>query len=162
MDLHPNVQPFEFLLGSWTGEGRGVYPTIDDFSYTETLSFTAAGGKPFLRYEQKTSGPQGSMHTEVGYLRPVGSDRLELVISQPTGQTELLEGEVRSDGLLFRFDTSVVVNSATAKQVDATKRTYTFTAQRTEVTTTFAMAAVGQTMRPHLESRLRKNQVAQE
>lgn len=162
MDLHPNVQPYEFLLGTWAGEGTGNYPTINDFSYRETLSFTATPGKPFLRYEQTTQGRHGPMHTEVGYLRPVGDNRLELVISQPTGQTELLEGKSQQDGLLFRFGTSVVVNSTTAKQVDATRRTYTFNAQRTEMTTTFDMAAVGQPMRPHLESRLGKNPVTQE
>ncbi|WP_156230746.1 FABP family protein [Corynebacterium occultum] len=156
MDLHPNVQPYEFLLGTWTGEGKGIYPTISKFSYTETLSFAAIPGKPFLRYEQKTMGPQGPMHTEVGYLRPVAEDRLELVVAQPTGQTELLEGEVRSEGRLFVFEKSVVKSSATAKQVDATKRTYTFNPERTEMLTAFGMAAVGQPMQQHLESRLLK------
>ncbi|MGP6174905.1 FABP family protein [Corynebacterium sp. A21] len=156
MDLHPNVQPFEFLIGIWTGEGRGMYPTISEFAYSETLNFAAVPGKPFLSYGQKTMGPQGPMHTEVGYLRPVSENRLEMVLAQPTGQTELLEGEVRSEGLLFVFEKSVVASSSTAKQVEATTRSYTFNAERTEVVTKFGMAAAGQPMQQHLHSRLVK------
>lgn len=158
MNLHPLVQPLESLIGSWNGIGRGHFPTIDDFDYTETITFEAIPGKPFLRYEQKTASPSGSpMHTEVGFLRPVGEDRIEFVIAQPTGQTELLEGtaQEQEDGTLrLHFDKSQVVNSATAKTVDATTRTYVFNALRSSVTTEFGMAAVGQEMQSHLVSDL--------
>src|SRR5699024_2929397 len=59
MDLHPNIAPYGFLTGTWTGKGHGFYPTIEDFSYDETLIFSTIPGKPFFRYEQKTMGPNG-------------------------------------------------------------------------------------------------------
>lgn len=159
MDLHPNLEPFAFLLGTWSGEGRGFYPTISDFSYSETLSFTTLPGKPFFRYEQKTQGPAGPMHTELGFLRPVGEGRLEFTIAQPTGQTELLGGTAREeDGLLIlEFDTSAVANTDTAKQVDETRRSYTIDADRTRMSTRFDMAAVGQELQQHLFSELQKD-----
>ncbi|QGU04481.1 FABP family protein [Corynebacterium comes] len=158
MELHPNLQPYAFLLGTWKGEGRGYYPTIDDFSYSETLTFAATPGKPFFRYEQKTMGAGGPMHTEAGFFRPVGEGRLEFVIAQPMGQTELLAGQAREEGdtLIFEFDPSTVANSPTAKQVDATSRSYTFNADRTSVKHRFHMGAVGQPMQQHLESELVK------
>src|SRR5699024_12191414 len=67
--------------------------TIEDFQYRESITFSAAPGKPFLKYEQHTTSPDGAaMHTEVGYLRPHEGGFIEFVLAQPTGQTELLEG----------------------------------------------------------------------
>lgn len=160
MNLHPLVQPLTSIVGTWNGLGRGHFPTISDFDYTETISFDAIPGKPFLRYEQKTMGAEDTpMHTECGFLRPIGDGRVEFTLAQPTGQTELLEGAVTDgdDGELFiELGTSTVVNSTSAKQVDATSRTYVVDADRTALVTEFGMAAVGQPMQRHLVSELTK------
>jgi hypothetical protein len=153
--LAPNLAPVASLLGTWKGEGAGSYPTIDDFSYTEEITFTDVG-KPFLHYVQKTWGPTGApMHTETGYLRIPGDGTAEFVLAQPTGQTELCEGTVRcdGDGVVLEFHASLV-NSASAKQVTSTHRRYDFSGD--EVTSTFAMAAVGQAMTHHLRAQLRR------
>lgn len=159
MELHALVKPLSFLIGTWEGEGRGHFPTIDDFRYSETLTFGAVPGKPFLRYEQKTAGPNGPMHTELGFLRPGTDGHIEFVIAQPTGQTELLEGTVKEQGdgtLTISFPESVVANTSTAKTVDAAVRTYVISADRTGLHTKFDMEAVGQSMQQHLVSDLRK------
>ena len=160
MNLHPLISEFEFLIGTWKGPGKGHYPTIDSFRYNETLTFMAIPGKPFLRYEQKTAGAENQpMHTEAGFFRPIGDGRVEFTLAQPTGQTEVLAGRVESgeDGeLAIVMDESTVVNSGTAKQVDATSRTWVLDAGRTELVTEFGMAAVGQPMQQHLVSELLK------
>lgn len=154
MDLHPNVRRVGYLIGTWTGPGRGYYPTIEEFSYEETVTFSALPGKPFLRYEQRTRGATGPLHTELGFLRPVGEKEVEFVLAQPTGQTELLTGVSTADGL--DFGDSRIVTSPTAKQVDATRRTYRLDAKGTTLDTAFFMGAVGQPVQQHLESTLRR------
>ena len=71
----------------------------------------------------------------------------------------MLEGRVEAgaDGeLSIVMDQSTVVNSGTAKQVDATARTWVLDVGRTELVTEFGMAAVGQPMQQHLVSELLK------
>lgn len=154
--LAPNLAPVGMILGTWAGQGAGSYPTIDDFSYTEEITFTDVG-KPFLHYVQKTRGPAGNpMHTETGFLRIPGDGTAEFVIAQPTGQTELCEGTVHAEAgsVVLEFAASLL-NSATAKQVTSTRRRYEFVGDA--VTTTFAMAAVGQPVTHHLRSEMRRS-----
>ena len=58
-----------------------IIHTIDDFTYIEESTYGHVG-KPFLVYSQKTRGADGvPMHAEVGYLRPVGTTGVELVLA---------------------------------------------------------------------------------
>ena len=83
-ELHPAVEPLAFLLGRWRGEGRGVYPTIQPFTYGEEIEFSH-NGRPFIFYVQKTWNLTDGypMHSEAGYLRPVSENGVELVLAQP-------------------------------------------------------------------------------
>ena len=157
MPLHPALKPVSGLIGTWRGAGRGKYPTIDPFEYTEEVTFAEAG-KPFLVYVQKTWSPEGTpMHTETGYLRVSDGSAMEFVLSQPTGQTELAEGTLipSADGFSCELQ-SRVMNSASAKQVDETRRTIELAGD--VLTTSFAMAAVGVPMTHHLSSVLQRRQ----
>ena len=94
MDLHPAVAHLAPLLGTWRGAGRGDYPTIEAFEYTEEVTIGHAG-KPFLAYGQRTKGADGSpLHAEHGYWRPAGERGLELLIVHPSGIAEVLVGKV--------------------------------------------------------------------
>lgn len=156
MELHEAVAPFAFLLGTWQGEGRGRYPTIEDFTFTETITFQAVPGKPFVRYEQRTQSPAGApMHTECGFLRLQG-DRVEFTLAQPTGQTELAEGTVSADLRTFDLRSVAVGNSTTATTVESTHRLYRFGEGFDALHTEFAMAAVGHPLTDHLASDLRR------
>lgn len=158
--MHELVAPYEFLIGTWQGQGRGHYPTIEDFNYTETVTFTAVPGKPFLRYEQHTTSPDGGpMHTEAGFFRPREGGHIEFVLAHPMGQTELVEGTATAndDGsLTLVLGYSEIRNTTTAKFVEHTMRHYVFNPDRTAVHHEFDMAAVGQQMQQHLVSELKK------
>lgn len=156
MDLHPALAPLAGLLGTWRGTGHGVYPTIDPFDYGEEVTF-AHVGKPFLSYVQRTWEPDSGapMHSELGFLRATGADRVELVIAQPFGATEALVGTVE-DGRL-RLRSQAVVTTPTAKRIDAVERDVTVTrdAQGPVLRYDLRMAAVGEPMTHHLAAELR-------
>jgi hypothetical protein len=157
-DLHPDLQPIAFLIGRWRGEGRGIYPTIDDFTYAEEVSIVAPPGKPFLHYTQKTQRtgdhPDAGtpLHTEVGYFRPTGGDGVELVIAMPTGVTEIHDGTV--EGGSVRLRTLAVGLTPTAKSVVSVERN--LDVEGDELRYDLLMGAVGQQHQLHLRATLHR------
>lgn len=156
-ELHPDVSALSALLGTWEGTGTGEYPTIDDFAYHESITFTHVG-KPFLVYTQRTRHPETGlpMHTESGYWRVPGSGSIEIVMAQPTGLAEVYEGAVvANDGTLVIDVRSTSVGATTsAKEVTMTERTFSVSGD--DMQYTFRMAAVGQPLQHHLSARLRR------
>lgn len=41
-DFHPGLVPFAWMLGSWHGNGKGAYPTIEAFEYEQAVIFITA------------------------------------------------------------------------------------------------------------------------
>lgn len=151
--LHADLQPLAFLLGEWSGEGTGSYPTIEDFTYREVLTFGHVG-KPFMAYSQRTvHGDTGQpLHAEQGYLRPVGADAVEFVVVQPSGVVELHEGTI--DTTTVRLRSSSVHTTPTAKTVESVERL--FDVQNERLSAEVHMGAVGQAHQFHLRSFLHK------
>lgn len=121
----------EAIAGQYKGKGRGQYPTIDSFEYDETIKFTLST-KGFLVYSQSSSNPidRTPMHSECGYLRVMNDLSVELLISQPTGISEVATGTalVKSDGAIeIRVD-SLPSTTPTAKLVTRVARRYCFDA----------------------------------
>ncbi|WP_419918142.1 FABP family protein [Candidatus Poriferisocius sp.] len=153
VELHPLCAPLEFLLGTWKGTGVGEYPTIRDFSYTEEVAFTHTG-KPFVAYAQKTrdAGTGLPLHAESGYLRPHKGGHLELLLVQPSGIAELLEGTVADRHI--QLVSTAVVGTATAKPVAATERCFRVDGEVLHASV--AMAAMGLGLQHHVASELRR------
>ena len=85
-------------------------------------------------------------------MRPVAEGRLELVLSQPSGITEILAGTL--SGTRIEMASTTVGVSPTAKQVSAVKRVIAVTANT--LSYQLDMAAVGQDMSIHLRAALEK------
>ena len=83
------------LVGQWTGEGEGQYPTIEPFDYRETLQFTERSDHPAVHYEQRTwrRTPDGetASHWETGLLRLSSNGDARLLNAQG-GRSEVMEG----------------------------------------------------------------------
>lgn len=98
---------FTLLEGTWTGEGRGGYPTVTSFAYRETLTFTRRDEKS-LAYEQRTQKQYDGQsewfvsHWEFGFIRSLENGELELTSAQ-MGRTEVLIGTVESSGSIFKI-----------------------------------------------------------
>jgi hypothetical protein len=150
-DLHPDVAPLSFLLGSWIGEGAGHYPTIADFTYGEEIRVSHIG-KPFLAYTQRTwSLDDGRpLHAETGYWRLTAATHVELVVAHPTGIVEVEEGEL--SGTSIALTTTATARSGSAKDVEQLARAVRV--QGDELAYDLQMAAVGRSLQPHLAARL--------
>jgi hypothetical protein len=152
-DLHPDLRPLAFLVGTWKGGGAGEYPTITSFSYVEEVTFEHVG-KPFLAYGQRTRDAQTNLplHAEIGYFRPAGVGRVELVIAQPSGIVEVQEGTIQ--GQTLTLNSTLVGTSRTAKEVVSVSRSIVVDADT--MTYRVEMGAVGQPHQHHLAATLKR------
>jgi hypothetical protein len=92
---HPSIEPLAFLLGTWKGEGSGVWPGAEPFRYGEEMTFEHVGDE-FLIYSQRSwAAEDGSpLHFERGFFRPAGPGRVEVVLAHPLGIVEVAEGTI--------------------------------------------------------------------
>ncbi|XP_013392405.1 THAP domain-containing protein 4 isoform X1 [Lingula anatina] len=95
--LHEVVKPLAWLLGKWRSEhGRGMYPTMKNFTYGEEVEFSHIG-QPNLQYRAYSwmGDHDTPMHREIGYVRlQPGSLHVAFIIAHNTGLSEVEEGEV--------------------------------------------------------------------
>lgn len=157
MELHTDVLALADLLGTWTGEGAGEYPTIDPFRYREEFVLGHVG-KPFLTWRQATVNLATGLpaHAEAGYLRTVGDNRVELVLAHPTGLAEVAAGTVETtdDGLSLHMRSTTVAGTATAKEVTSIERFFQLTGDT--LTYELSMGAVGRPHQHHLAATLHR------
>ena len=150
--IHSSVEPIAFLLGTWRGEGKGSYPTIDPFGYLEEVHFWHIG-KPFLAYSQRTWSPDDKpLHSEMGFWRPREGGFIEVVLAHPSGVVEIDEGRV--EGTRIEVESTSVEVTSTAKRVNGLARTLEVTGD--VLAYTLEMSAVGESLQRHLAATLRR------
>ena len=156
-DLHPDCGPVAWLLGTWRGNGRGDYPTIEAFEYGQELIFTH-DGRPFFHYMARAwivdaegvKLREGAIET--GFLRCRPEGKMELVLVHHTGFAEIWYGE--ASGGKLELQTDAVARTESAKEVVAGHRLYGNV--EGDLLYAYDMAAVGQPLQPHLWARLQR------
>jgi hypothetical protein len=145
--------PFAALAATWRGIGRGEYPTIADFEYTEEFAITPVPGRPVAHWRSATRDATTGepRHAESGFIRAMPNG-IELVVAHTFGIVEATAGSLEGDVLTLR--STGLIGTASAKQVDEVERRYEF--DGTALRYTIAMAAVGVVSTHHLEAELQR------
>jgi hypothetical protein len=145
--------PFAALAATWRGSGRGEYPTIVGFEYTEELVITPVPGRPVAHWRSATrdAGTGEPRHAESGFLRATNQG-VEFVVAHSFGIVEAAAGSF--DGDVLALSTTGLLGTASAKQVDHVERRYAIggEAMRYDI----AMAAVGTVLTHHLSAELQR------
>jgi hypothetical protein len=156
-NLHPDLMPLAWLVGTWRGKGRGEYPNIEGFQFAQEVSFNH-DGRAFLNYFSRSwiidendeiIRPAAS---EVGFWRIKEKNVLEVLLAHNTGIAEGWVGLVQGAKIQLAMDQGY--SSPTAKIVTAGSRLYGLV--EGELFTSYDMAAQGQTLQAHLWSSLER------
>jgi len=156
-NLHPDLMPLAWLVGSWRGKGRGEYPNVPSFQFAQEVSFNH-DGRPFLNYFSRSwiiddnneiTKPAAS---EVGFWRVKENNVLEVILAHNTGIAEGWVGIVSGAKIQLEMDQGY--SSPSAKIVTAGSRLYGLV--EGELFTSYDMAAEGQTLQAHLWSSLER------
>ena len=95
--------PLAALSGIWSGTGRGEYPTIADFAYTEELVIIPVPGRPLAHWRSATrdAATNEPRHAESGFLRATAQG-VELVVAHGFGIVETAIGSFDGEILALR------------------------------------------------------------
>jgi hypothetical protein len=124
-ELHPDVQRLAFLLGTWRGQGRGEYPTIEPFGFEEELAFFHVGDA-FLVYEQRSwaAADDAPLHLERGFYRFGDEDTLEITLAHPLGLVEVAHGRLIDTTIEASTDGGLIGRTRTGMDVSGVRRRY--------------------------------------
>lgn len=156
-NLHPDLMPLAWLVGTWRGKGRGEYPNVPAFQFAQEVNFNH-DGRPFLNYFSRSwliddnneiIKPAAS---EVGFWRMKDNNVLEVILAHNTGIAEGWVGIVKGAKIQLEMDQGY--SSPSAKIVTAGSRLYGLV--EGELFTSYDMAAEGQTLQAHLWSSLER------
>jgi len=156
-NLHPDLMPLAWLVGTWRGKGRGEYPNVPGFQFAQEVSFNH-DGRPFLNYFSRSwiidendeiVRPAAS---EVGFWRIKENNVLEVILAHNTGIAEGWVGLVQGAKIQLAMDQGY--SAPSAKIVTAGSRLYGLV--EGELFTSYDMAAQGQTLQAHLWSSLER------
>ena len=156
-EMHPDLMPLAFLVGTWVGVGVGGYPTVEDFRYGQEVTF-AHVGKPFLSYTSRSwiLDDEGNRirpaAQESGFWRPQPNGEVEVLLAHPVGYVEIWLGNV--DGARIELHTDVVARTQSAKEYTAGHRLYGLV--EGDLMYAYDMAAVGHPLQSHLSARLKR------
>jgi hypothetical protein len=156
-NLHPDLMPLAWLVGTWRGKGRGEYPNVPGFQFAQEVSFNH-DGRAFLNYFSRSwiIGENDEIirpaASEVGFWRIKEKNVLEVLLAHNTGIAEGWVGLVQGAKIQLAMDQGY--SSPTAKIVTAGSRLYGLV--EGELFTSYDMAAQGQTLQAHLWSSLER------
>ncbi|MGH3427528.1 MAG: FABP family protein [Mycobacteriales bacterium] len=154
-DLDDSLLGLLPFVGFWRGTGKGGFPAEAEYEFAQEVVISH-DGRPFLHYESRAwviddeGRPVRPAFREVGWWRPGPDDGVEVLLTHPSGVSEIYVGRI--DGLKLELGSDVVMRTETAEEVSASRRLYGVV----EGALLYAVdvAAQGQPMQSHVSARL--------
>lgn len=156
-NIHPDCARLAWILGRWSGNGHGEYPSIEPFQFGQELIFQQ-DGRPFIHYMSRAWIVDEAGETvrqaaqETGFIRPQPGGGLEVVLTHNTGIVEIWYGELHPDQPRFEIVTDAVARTATAAEYTGGKRLYGYV--NGDLLYAYDMAANGHELQPHTHAQL--------
>ncbi|MEI6120230.1 MAG: FABP family protein [Actinomycetes bacterium] len=126
-NLHEELYPLAWMIGTWAGTGRCEYPGIEPFDFAQEVSFNH-DGRNFLNYYSRTwkidenKDITEPFEFESGFWSVRDKKILEVVIAQSIGINQGWVGIVDGAKIQLALDKSYSAQSASL--VDTGQRLY--------------------------------------
>jgi hypothetical protein len=126
-NLHEDLYPLAWMVGTWAGTGRGEYPGIEAFDFAQEVTFSH-DGRNFLNYYSRTwiidenKDIVKPYEFESGFWRVRDGKVLEVVLSLSQGISEGWLGVV--DGAKIQLVLDKGYSTPSANIVDGGQRLY--------------------------------------
>ena len=156
------ARALDFLIGTWRGEGVGAVPggAGPDYPYAEVLRIHDDGSSWLAYTSHLVTVDDGSwLQSESGWWRPQppaedGSIVVELVVTRPSGVTEVLIGALTEGpaGPQVELVSDVVARTPSAPPITADRRLYAVRAGKLMYAIDLAAGDTG--LVPHLAAAL--------
>jgi hypothetical protein len=111
---------WDWLVGSWSGSGRGSYPGIEPFRYTERLVIAREDDWNMLSVLQRTwlerdGATERALHLESGLIQLRDDGSLLYCCGQDSGRTEVMAGTITVAADALRIDWLTTAHSNDAR-----------------------------------------------
>lgn len=149
-EIHELLLPIAFLVGQWKGRGEGRW--AGGFPFEDSMSFLH-DGRPALRYEQLTTGPDGRpSHAECGFFVAQENGDIHVTLAEPSGITEVLVG--RSEPAQLVLTSVEIGHTPTTDNVTSCRRILRI--EDGALLAEVEIAVNGEKLAPHTSSRLQR------
>ncbi|CAG5124552.1 unnamed protein product [Candidula unifasciata] len=103
LKFHEMLKPLSWLFGKWQStDGKGIYPNVADFTYSEEATFLPVEMKPVVEYKMHSWKTENRMpmHRETGYIKiQPNTNHVAFVAAHIMGVVEIQEGEINGQEL---------------------------------------------------------------
>ncbi|GHH87935.1 UPF0678 fatty acid-binding protein-like protein [Streptomyces sulfonofaciens] len=128
-DLHKDLVPLAFLLGTWAGAGVSDFPGAEKCNFGQEVTFTH-DGRDFLEYHSHTwvldadGGKVRPLESESGFWRIDAERKIETVMVRDGGVAEVWYGELADRKPQIDLATDAVARTAASGPYSGGKRLY--------------------------------------
>ena len=156
-NLNKDLYPLAWMIGTWTGTGRGEYPGLEPFDFAQEVTFNH-DGQNFLNYYSRTWIIDANKDIvrpheyETGFWKVRDGKILEVVTSHSQGITNGWVGLVDGPKIQLALDKGYAAPSAVI--VDEGQRLYGLV--EGELFYAYDMAAQGHEIQAYMWSSLQR------